>query len=154
MLNKDFREFAALLNANGVEYLIVGGYALAIHGHPRYTGDIDFWINAEPGNVRKLLDCLAAFGFASLGLTEADFVGERNVIQLGIPPARIDLMTQIDGVSFAQCYARRTQARIDDMDLSVLHLQDFLTNKRAVGRLKDLADIEAIQAIARPDPSL
>src|SRR5580693_7438002 len=100
MLNKDFKEFVELLNANGVEYLVVGGYALAAHGHPRATGDIDFWVGKAPGNIAKLLDVLAAFGFASLGLAESDFLKEDAVIQLGHPPARIDLMTSIDGVLF------------------------------------------------------
>ena len=144
MLNKDFKEFAELLNASGVEYLVVGGYALAAHGHPRATGDIDFWINKAPGNVAKLLDVLKAFGFASLGLTESDFTKEDAVIQLGYPPARIDLMTSIDGVLFEECFARRQTVTLAGVALSLIGLEDFRANKKAVGRLKDLADLEAL----------
>ena len=90
MLNSDFKEFAGLLNANGVEYLVVGGYALAVHGHPRYTGDIDFRVSPDPANIDCLLLALCDFGFASLGLTAADFTPD-TVVQLGHPPHRIDL---------------------------------------------------------------
>ncbi len=97
MLNSDFKEFVELLNARGVDYLLVGGYALAAHGHPRYTGDIDFWVRPSADNLQRLLEALNDFGFASLGLSARDFDAD-NVIQLGQPPRRIDLLTQIDGV--------------------------------------------------------
>jgi hypothetical protein len=93
MLNSDFKGFAELLNANAVEYLVVGGYALAAHGHPRYTGDIDFWVSHDPANIERLLKVLQAFGFGSLGLTAADFDAD-TVVQLGHPPRRIDLLTK------------------------------------------------------------
>ena len=144
MLNKDFREFVELLNARGVEYLVVGGYALAAHGHPRATGDIDFWINKASANVAKLLQVLDDFGFASLGLTEADLVKDDAVIQLGYPPARIDLMTAIDGVLFEECFSRRQIATLGGVPLSLIDIDDFRANKRATGRLKDLADLEAL----------
>lgn len=143
MLNRDFREFAELLNAKGVDYLVVGGYALAAHGHPRYTGDIDFWLNPEPGNVAKMIDVLAEFGFASLGLRAADFTSD-SVIQLGQPPRRIDLLTQIDGVDFATCSGRREVVEMSGLRLPIIGLEDFKTNKRATGRLKDLADLESL----------
>ncbi len=144
MLNRDFKEFAELLRAHGVEYLLVGGYALAAHGHPRYTGDIDFWIAPEPANVERLLVALAAFGFGSLGLRPEDFGGD-SVIQLGRPPNRIDLLTRIDGVSFAECWPRRLQVVLEGSELQLIGLEDFKTNKRASGRLKDLADLEALE---------
>lgn len=95
MLNKDFKEFVELLNSAGVEYLIVGAYALAAHGHPRYTGDIDIWIRRSKDNVTKILKVLEEFGFGSLGLAQEDFSKPDAVIQLGYPPARIDLLTSI-----------------------------------------------------------
>jgi hypothetical protein len=143
MLNRDFKEFAELLNAEGVEYLVVGGYALAAHGHPRYTGDIDFWVRPSGDNVSRLLSVLRRFGFESLGLKAADF-GPDSVIQLGQPPRRIDLLTAIDGVEFDACWARRDQVTVDGVALPIIGLEDFATNKRSSGRLKDLADLESL----------
>jgi predicted nucleotidyltransferase len=144
MLNRDFKEFAESLHARGVEYLIVGGYALAAHGHPRYTGDIDFWILRTPENLERLLMALKDFGFGSLGLTTHDFTPD-SVIQLGQPPRRIDLMTTIDGVDFDRCYARRETVELAGLQLNIIGLEDFKTNKRATGRLKDLADLEDLE---------
>jgi hypothetical protein len=144
MLNRDFKEFAESLHARGVEYLIVGGYALAAHGHPRYTGDIDFWIRPTPGNLERLLVALKDFGFGSLGLSTQDFAPDA-VIQLGQPPRRIDLMTTIDGVDFDTCYARRETVELAGLRLDIISLEDFKTNKRATGRLKDLADLEDLE---------
>jgi Nucleotidyl transferase of unknown function (DUF2204) len=143
MLNQDFKEFAALLNAKGVEYLVVGGYALAAHGHPRYTGDIDFWVQPSVNNVARLLTVLDEFGFGSLGLSAQDFVTD-SVIQLGHPPRRIDLLTSIDGVDFDACFGNRQQVTLAGITLNVIGLEDFKTNKRATGRLKDLADLESL----------
>jgi hypothetical protein len=145
MLNPDFKEFVGLLNDKGVEYLLVGGYALAAHGHPRYTGDIDFWIRQAPDNVARLLDVLQDFGFASLGLSATDFTAQA-VIQLGHPPRRIDLLTSIDGVDFESCFSRRQAVTVSGMMLNIIGVEDFKTNKRAVGRLKDLADIESLES--------
>ncbi len=150
MLNKDFKEFVELLNARGVEYMVVGGYALAAHGHPRATGDIDFWVGKSSDNIARLLAALGDFGFASLGLTEADFLKDDAVVQLGYPPARIDLMTSIDGVSFDACFARRKSVILGGMSLPFIGLEDFRANKKASGRLKDLADLEAIQDDPEP----
>ena len=144
MLNRDFKEFAELLDAKGVEYLLVGGYALAAHGHPRYTGDIDFWVRPAEDNLARLMDALHSFGFGSLGLSVGDFTGD-TVVQLGHPPRRIDLLTAIDGVSFEACFARREQVVIDGVPLSIIGLEDFKTNKRASGRAKDLADLESLE---------
>lgn len=149
MLNRDFRKFAELLNASGVEYLVVGGYALAAHGHPRYTGDIDFWVRPTPANLSRLLDVLQQFGFGSLGLGIADF-GADTVVQLGHAPRRIDLLTAIDGVSFDSCFARREQVEVAGVRLDIIGLEDFKANKRATGRHKDLADLESLEP---PDPA-
>ncbi len=150
MLNSDFKEFAELLNANGVEYLVVGGYALAAHGHPRYTGDIDFWVSHEAANIERLLNTLKAFVFGSLGLAASDFDAD-TVIQLGNPPRRIDLLTRIDGVDFAGCWARRERVAIDGLVLNLIGLDDFKANKRAAGRLKDLADLDALEGKGPPN---
>lgn len=141
MLNRDFKEFAQCLAARCVEYLLVGGYALAAHGHPRYTGDIDFWVRPSAENMARLLQALDDFGFGSLGLKVADFDPD-TVVQLGHPPGRIDLLTAMDGVVFDDCYARRQRVGIDGLELDIIGLEDFIANKRSAGRLKDLADLE------------
>jgi len=148
MLNRDFKEFAELLNAHRVEYLVVGGYALAAHGHPRYTGDIDFWVRPAPDNLIRLLGALHAFGFGSLGLKLDDF-SPGTVVQLGQPPRRIDLLTGIDGVAFDDCFVRRERVELAGVRLNIIGLEDFKISKRASGRLKDLADLEQLEP---PDP--
>ena len=158
MLNRDFKEFAELLNAKGVDYLVVGGYALAAHGHPRYTGDIDFWVRPTSENIARLLTALNDFGFGSLGLGAGDFDAD-TVVQLGQPPRRIDLLTAIDGVEFEACFARREQVELAGVRLNIIGLEDFKANKRAAGRLKDLADMESLTRVGddsnavKPHPS-
>lgn len=145
MLNRDFREFVECLTAEGVEYLVIGGYALAAFGHPRYTGDIDFWARPSPDNLGRLLRALDRFGFGSLGLKVEDFEGGK-MVQLGQPPRRIDLLSAIDGVDFETCWPSRQLLALGDLYLPVIGLADFKTNKRASGRLKDLADLEMLDA--------
>jgi hypothetical protein len=113
MFSQDFREFIELLIKNKAEYLIVGGYAVGIHGHPRYTGDLDIWLNPSSKNAALILRSVNEFGFSSFNLTEADFTKPGNVIQLGYPPLRIDLLTEIDGVTFEDCY--KTEKRLQWM---------------------------------------
>ena len=144
MLNQDFKEFAELLVSNRVEYLIVGGYALAAYGHPRYTGDLDFWVGTDVANAQRVMRALEAFGFGTLGIGLSDLTGKNSVIQLGYPPRRIDLLTSIDGVEFAPCYERRMVVPVDGLNLNFIALEDFKTNKRATGRHKDLADLEEL----------
>ena len=153
MLTSDFKEFAELLNSNGVEYLVVGGYALAAYGHPRYTGDLDFWIGADEANAERVLAALAQFGFGALAVTKEDLTAPAQVIQLGYPPGRIDLLTSIDGVEFAECYPRRLTVAVDGVALNFISLEDFKTNKKAVGRHRDLADLEALEGVPPPQPS-
>lgn len=150
MINKNFKEFAQLLNANHVEYMVVGGYAMWAYGHPRYTGDIDFWIKPEAENARRLLCCLEEFGFGSLNLKQQEFEQVDAVIQLGFPPARIDLMTSISGVQFDEAFAHRIVVNLDGLELSVIGLQEFIVNKKAIGRHKDLGDIEAVTGVELP----
>jgi len=151
MLTADFKEFAILLNSNQVEYLVIGGYALAAYGHPRYTGDLDFWIGTEPENADRVLTVLEQFGFGGLGIKKTDLTEPGQVIQLGFPPARIDLLTSIDGVDFSDCYSRRVVVKVDGLDLGFIALDDFKTNKRTAGRHKDLADLEALEKPAQAD---
>jgi hypothetical protein len=142
MFSPDFKEFVELLIKNDAEYLIVGGYAVGVHGHPRYTGDLDIWVNPTSDNALKILACVNEFGFSSFNLKPEDFMKEGNVIQLGYPPVRIDLLTQIDGVTFIECYQNRAQMDIDGLLVSFIGYQDLLKNKKASGRLRDLDDIE------------
>ena len=150
MLTPDFKEFAALLNSNKVEYLIVGGYALAAYGHPRYTGDLDFWIGTAAENADRVLAALNQFGFGSLGIRREDLTEPGQVIQMGFPPSRIDLLTSIDGVSFVPCYQRRLVFNVDGLQLGFIALDDFKINKKAVGRHRDLADLEILESIKKP----
>ncbi|TCZ68863.1 nucleotidyltransferase [Flaviaesturariibacter aridisoli] len=144
MFSPDFREFVALLIAHKAEYLIVGGYAVGIHGHPRYTGDLDIWLNATPENAERIIACLNEFGFGSFGLKEADFTKSGNVIQLGYPPLRIDLLTSIDGVSFPEAYQNRKMVAIDGLQVAFISYQDLLRNKAASGRPRDMDDIDQL----------
>ena len=145
MFHKDFSEFIELLNNHNVEYLLVGGYALGVHGHPRYTGDLDIWIKPEGKNAQKVLKVLQEFGFAELELDETDLTKIGNVIQLGYPPLRIDLLTQPDGVDFDDSYAKRMQLDYSGLMLHVISLEDFKKNKAASGRPKDLADLQSLE---------
>jgi hypothetical protein len=149
LLNKDFKEFAQLLNAHGVEYLIVGGYALMAHGHVRYTGDIDFWVNPAIENANRLMQVLNEFGMGSLGIERDTLSTADTVIQMGYPPARIDLMTSIEGVEFTQAYPEALRVMIDGIALTIISKEHFLKNKRALGRYKDLADVEALDPASK-----
>jgi hypothetical protein len=150
MLSKDFKEFAELLNSNKVEYLIVGGYALAAYGCPRYTGDLDFWLGTRLENAHKVMVALTEFGFGGLNISVEDLTREASVIQLGYPPRRIDLLTSIDGVDFAQCYARRWRLEVDGVPLSFISRTDFVANKTASGRPKDLLDLQMLNESGDP----
>lgn len=142
MLNQDFKEFIQLLNANQVKYLVIGGYAVAIHGHPRYTKDIDIWIEMSSENAQKLMIVLTEFGFGSLGLNAEDFQAPDQIIQLGYPPNRIDLITTPDGIDFATCYQTKIEVKINDINVNFIDLKNLKKNKQASGRLQDLADLE------------
>jgi hypothetical protein len=142
-VHRDFREFIFLMNANGVEYVIVGSFALSFHGHPRATGDMDVWIRRSPENASTILKVLDEFGFGSLGVTGDDLL-EDKVIQLGQPPVRIDLMTELDGLTPDEIWAGRIAGRFGDMSVFYLGREAFVRNKRSLGRHKDLADLEAL----------
>jgi len=145
MFSQDFKEFIALLNKNKVEYLIVGGYAVGLHGYPRYTGDIDIWIKTNEANSEKMVKILNEFGFNSYDIKKEDFLKLDNVIQLGYPPYRIDLMMLIDGVTFDECYANRIKKEIDEIEIDFIGYDDLIKNKRASGREKDINDINNLK---------
>lgn len=147
-LQRDLREFVALLSSLGVEFIVVGGHAVAYHGHPRYTGDIDFLVRPTPENAKRVLEAIRQFGFGALALTEDDFVRPGSVVQLGRPPNRIDLLTTISGVDFEAALAGQARGSLDGIDVAFLGLTQLLQNKQAAGRAKDLADIEALRAAA------
>jgi len=144
VLNQDFKEFIQSLNDNQVRYLVIGGYAVAFHGYPRYTKDIDIWVEMSPANADRMVRALREFGFASLELQAQDFMVPDQVIQLGYPPSRIDLLTTPDGVDFETCYATRLEVEVLGVKVSFIDLENLRINKRASGRLQDLADLESL----------
>jgi hypothetical protein len=143
-IQKDFKELLELLNAHKVEYLVVGGYALAFHGAPRFTGDIDIFIKPESENAKRILIALEEFGFGSMNLSESDFTSPKNVIQLGVPPVRVDIMTSLTGVSWQDAQADKVAGNYGDTLVYFISKKDFIANKMALGRKKDLADLEAL----------
>lgn len=145
VLSKDFREFFELLNAHEVAFIIVGGYAVAFHGYPRYTKDIDVWVSPNPENAKKMLAALRDFGFTSLDLSIDDFCQPNKVIQLGQPPHRIDIMTSLSGVEFEICFSASTVIDLDGVPIRFIGFDDLIKNKRSTGRLKDLGDIEELE---------
>ena len=141
--HKDFRDFISLMNANGVEYVIVGSFALSFLGYPRATGDINLWVRRSPENASKMMKVLDAFGFGGMGVTTADFMAD-NIIQLGQPPVRIDLMTELDGLNQDEIWAGKVAGKFGKMPVYYLGRDAFVRNKRSLGRYRDLADLEAL----------
>jgi len=143
-IQKDFKELLELFNVHKVEYLIVGAYALAFHGAPRFTGDIDLLVKADSDNAKRILDALHKFGFGSLNLSEDDFISPDNEIQLGVPPVRVDIMTSLTGVGWEKAQANKVDGNYGNTATYFISKGDFIANKRALGRKKDLADLEAL----------
>ena len=143
-LSPDFKEFVELLNAREVEYLIVGAYAIARYGVVRNTGDIDVWVRQTVDNTTKLVQVMADFGLASLGYTVADFMEADVIVQIGVSPFRIDLLTAIDGVTFAECYPNRQISVLDGVPLAVISIHDLRRNKASTGRAKDQEDLRLL----------
>lgn len=142
-IHRDFKDFISLMNANGVEYVVVGSFALSFLGYPRATGDIDFWIRKSPENALRVLKVLDEFGFGNMGVEREDFL-EDKVVQLGQPPVRIDLMTELDGLTSEDIWEGRVGGKFGDMPVFYLGRDAFIRNKRSLGRHKDLADLEAL----------
>jgi predicted nucleotidyltransferase len=145
MFSQDFREFIELLIKNKAEYLIVGGYAVGFYGHPRYTGDLDIWLNPTRQNADLILKSINEFGFPSFKLTQEDFTKPGNVVQLGYPPLRIDLLTEIDGVSFEECFENRKEVMIENLKVNFIGYNDLLKNKKETGRPRDIDDIDNLR---------
>jgi predicted nucleotidyltransferase len=144
VLARDFKEFLKSLNSNCVEYLLIGGYAVGIHGHIRATNDLDVWVNISPENAARIEQALREFGFAATGLTSSLFLSRNNVIRMGVPPIRIEILTSVSGVEFESCYLEKEMVRIDEMEVPVISLARLRQNKSASGRAKDLADLESL----------
>lgn len=143
-IQKDFREFLALLIEHEVRFMIVGGYALAYHGAPRFTGDIDVFVKPDRENAARIINALDDFGFSSLEITIDDFQDENKVVQLGLPPVRIDIITSISGVTWEEADASKEPGLYGDVSVFYIGKLQYITNKRATGRTKDIADIEAL----------
>ena len=141
-LTADFKEFLRLLNAHRVDYLLVGGYAVGLHGYPRATVDLDVWVSTEPGNAERILVALRAFGFDLPTLDPQLFLNPASIVRFGVPPFRIEIMTSIDGVLYEGCRRRAVELDLGGVPVPVIGLADLKVNKRAAGRHKDLADLE------------
>jgi hypothetical protein len=145
MVTKDFAELFACLNARNVKAIVGGGYAFAFHAKPRFTKDIDIFVEPIPENAERLLQALDDFGFGGLGLTSADFTQPGSVVQLGVPPNRVDLVTAIDGVSFDEAWAGRVSGTYGNVPVFYLGRDELIRNKRASGPAQDIADLEALE---------
>ena len=144
-LPNDFKEFLRLLNLHQVEYLLIGGYAVAYHGYPRATNDMDVWVAIHPDNARRLVSVLQLFGFSVPELSDDLFLQKDKIIRMGVPPMRIEILTSISGVSFEECYTNRIVDEIDGILVNLIALKQLRQNKRASGRYKDLNDLEHLQ---------
>jgi len=140
----DFKELLKLLNAHEAEFIIVGAYALAFHGVPRFTGDMDILVKPDSKNAEKILATLEEFGFGSLDLTISDFQDPDKVVQLGVAPVRVDFVTSLTGLSWQEVFSGKVQGTYGDVPVYYLGRKEFISNKKALGRKKDLADIEAL----------
>jgi len=141
-LAKDFKEFLKSLNSNSVEYLLIGGYAAGIYGHIRATNDLDVWVNMSPENAQKIARALREFGFAATLLSPDLFLTPNNIVRMGVPPLRIEILTSISGVQFDVCYAEKETIQIEEILVPVISLSRLRENKAASGRSKDLADLD------------
>lgn len=150
-LAPDFEEFCGLLIAHGVEFVVVGAYALAFHGAPRFTGDLDLFVRPTTQNGQRLLAAIAAFGFPTAPLTPADLEGGRKVIEMGVPPVQLHVMSAIDGVTWDEVWNNRMEGALGRHVVAFIGQETFVKNKRAAGRPKDIADIEALRAAPTSD---
>ena len=145
VFSPDFKEFVELLNLHKVDYLITGGYAVAVYGYPRYTGDLDFWVASTVENANKLVQVFHDYGLSSFGLKVEDFTKPEQIIQIGYPPFRIDVLTSIDGVLFEDAYPNKNIIEIDSIPTNFIGLNELKKNKKASGRAKDLEDLRNLE---------
>jgi len=148
-LTQDFKEFLRLLDSEKIEYLLIGGYGVWLYGHIRSTKDMDIWVSIAPENLDRLIEALVKFGFSRASLSPKLFQGEKSVFRMGIPPNRLEILTGISGVTFADCYARRQIMEIEGLPVAVIDYADLKKNKSSTGRLKDSADIQAIETFRK-----
>lgn len=141
-LPNDFKDFLRLLNSNQVEYLLIGGYAVGYHGYPRATNDLDVWVAIHDKNAERLVDVMQSFGFSVPELSKALFLQEKQIVRMGVPPMRIEILTSISGVAFDECYADRILDEVDGISINLIDLEHLKQNKKASGRYKDLNDLE------------
>ncbi|MBU1894834.1 MAG: hypothetical protein KJ983_03360 [Candidatus Omnitrophica bacterium] len=144
-LPKDFKELLKLLNSKKIKYLLVGGYAVALHGYPRATGDMDIWVAVSEINARKMVEVLTEFGFNVPELKENLFLEKNKNIRMGVPPIRIEFLTSIDGVDFTECYKNKQTVAIEGIKVNFISLKDLKKNKKASGRYRDLDDLEHLK---------
>lgn len=143
-MNLDFLDLLRAFIAHEVRFLIVGAYALALHGRPRATGDLDVWVDPTPDNAARVVGALAAFGAPMEQVSEADFSSPGVVLQLGVAPARIDILTALTGITFEEAWQGRVREALGGVPVEFIGRESFIKNKRATGRIKDLADIEGL----------
>jgi len=149
-LAKDFEDFVSLLNRHKVEYMVVGGYALAFHGKPRHTGDLDIWINISEKNAINMLKAISDFGLGSLGFEKEDFLTEGLISQIGYPPLRIDLLNTIDGVEFNEAILNTQKIELENnLTVNYIGLNDLVKNKEASGRRQDITDVKTLKKIQK-----
>lgn len=144
-MNQDFLDLLRAFIAAEVRFLVVGAYALALHGRPRATGDLDVWVEATPENARRLWGALAAFGAPMADIAEADFTHPGVTYQIGLPPRRIDVLTELTGLSFTEAWPGRVRGSFGGVEVDFIGRADFVRNKRQIGRPKDLVDIEGLE---------
>lgn len=149
-VKKDFKELLELFNAHRVEYVVVGAFALAFHGAPRYTGDLDLFVRPDSENAQRILDALNEFGFGDTGLGLDDFDVADKIVQLGFAPTRIDIITSLNGLTWEEVDLHKMPGNYGGVPVYFIGKQDFIANKRAIGRLKDLADLDALGEIGTP----
>ncbi len=146
-MNTDFKDLLSEFSARKVEFLIVGAHALAVHGHVRATKDLDIWVRAVPSNAARIIDALLAFGAPLNDVAVSDFSEPGITFQIGVEPVRIDIITEVDGIDFDSAWSRRLTKEIDGLIVTVISAPDLIANKKASGRLQDLADVEALEKL-------
>jgi len=149
-MNRDFKELLSEFSRHGVEHLVIGAHALAAHGHVRATKDLDVWVNATASNAERVVAALRAFGAPLGNISAADFSKPGITFEIGVAPLRIDVCTDIDGVRFEEAWPRRSVHQVEGVDVPVIGADDLIANKKATGRLQDLADVEALERLRGP----
>ncbi len=143
-LNEDFKDLLRSLNSNNVKYLLIGGYAVISHGHPRVTSDLDVAIANDKENIERCLDALREFGFSGPSISAALFLEPKSVVRMGVEPIKIEILNYLEGVDFNAAYERRETRPVEDIQFDLISLEDLLINKRAVGRDKDVLDVKEL----------